>query len=125
MFLAERVQLIITEGPKLPQDPRKVRRTKQAVFTNAVATKVGEHAWKHNPKGGVVCTHCGKSIKTLPVPSRHRSASKASRSLQVPLGIRIHHSHDIAAIPGQTGQSCRLCGAVVRKNAKRLTVPWR
>ena len=37
----------------------------------------------------------------------------------------IHHSHDIAAIPGQTGQSCRLCGAVVRKNAKRLMVPCR
>ena len=126
LFLAERVQLILTEGPKLPQEPRKTRHTKQAVFTHAVDTKVGEHAWKHNPKGGVVCTHCGKSIKPyLSLADIEVHLRQACQSLQVPLGIRIHHSHDITAIPGQTGQSCRLCGAVVRKNAKRLMVPCR
>ena len=126
LFLAERVQIILTDGPKLPQEPRKTRRTKQTVFAHAVDTKVGDHAWKHNPKGGVVCTHCGKSIKPyLSLADIEVHLRQACQSLQVPLGIRIHHSHDITAIPGQTGQSCRLCGAVVRRNAKRLMVPCR
>ena len=60
--------------------------------------------------------------------SNHLSASAASRQacqpLQLPLGIRIHHSHDITRLPSG-GQSCRLCGAVVRRNTKRLQVPCR
>ena len=46
MFLAERVKFIIIKGPKFHQEPRKARHTKQAIFTNAVDTKVGEYAWK-------------------------------------------------------------------------------
>ena len=101
MFLAERVQLI-----------RKARHTKQGVFTHA-DTKIGEHAWKHNPKGGVVCTHCGQSIKPyLSLADIEVHLRQACQPLQVPLGIRMHHSHDITAIPGHTGQSCRLCRAL-------------
>ena len=49
---------------------------------------------------------------------------QACQPLQLPLGIRIHHSHDITRQPSG-GQSCRLCGAVVRRNTKRLQVPCR
>ena len=31
---------------------------------------------------------------------------------------------NLPTCPNQTGQSCRLCGAVVRRNTKRLMVPW-
>ena len=125
IFLAERVQLIITHGPKLPQEPRKARHTKHIVFATAVDTKIGAHAWKHNPKGGVVCTQCGKSIKPyLSLADIEVHLRQACQPLQLPLGIRIHHSHDITRLPSG-GQSCRLCGAVVRRNTKRLQVPCR
>ena len=68
---------------------------------------------------------CGKSIKPyLSLADIEVHLRQACQPLQLPLGIRIHHSHDITRLPSG-GQSCRLCGAVVRRNTKRLQVPCR
>ena len=72
-----------------------------------------------------MCTQCGKSIKPyLSLADIEVHLRQACQPLQLPLGIRIHHSHDITRQPSG-GQSCKLCGAVVRRNTKRLQVPCR
>ena len=90
-----------------------------SVMANQIIT------YRKSPKGGVVCTQCGKSIKPyLSLADIEVHLRQACQPLQLPLGIRIHHSHDITRLPSG-GQSCRLCGAVVRRNTKRLQVPCR
>ena len=66
--------------------------------------------------------HLGNMCLCFPTTLAH--LRQACQPLQLPLGIRIHHSHDITRLPSG-GQSCRLCGAVVRRNTKRLQVPCR